>query len=332
MTRLSNHSHEIPAKSTLEICHKKIRCAGDSDRSVSVFGFVMPPRRPIWKTWSRLLSRPKHVRDFLTTHRVRENIHSSIDPAEVNHFNALASTWWDPQGPSRLLHLMNPLRHDFIRSCRGTQLNHHQQGGLRYLDVGCGGGIFAESAARLSNTSHVTAIDPSSEVLDIAKYHARRDPVLTVPGRLTYQNASIETLKVPKNDDEKYDIVTLFEVVEHVADPSAFLDQVLPHVRPGGWLILSTIARTWTSWLTTKFIAEDVVRLVPRGTHEWEKYINESEMRAWFARQDGWGDMRSMGVVYIPGLGWREVPRSEQWGNYFFGAKREIQLVKHGIA
>ena len=280
--------------------------------------------RPIWKTWTRFPSRSKHVRHFLTTKQARESSQSSIDPSEVNHFNALASTWWDPQGPSRLLHLMNPLRHDFIQSCRGTHLSHQRREGLRYLDIGCGGGIFAESAARLSTTAHVTAIDPSLEVLDIAKYHARRDPTLMESDRLVYQPASIETLKIPETDEERYDVVTLFEVIEHVTDPSAFLDQVLPHVRPGGWLILSTIARTWTSWLTTKFIAENVVRLVPKGTHEWEKYINEPEMRAWFASRSGWGDLRSMGVVYIPGLGWKEVPRSEQWGNYFFGVKKEI--------
>ena len=218
---------------------------------------------------------------------------------------------------------MNPLRHEFITKCRATYPHHSQKGGLRYLDIGCGGGIFTESAARLSSTAHVTAIDPSSEVLEVAKYHARRDPALMEPNRLMYRNAAIEALQIPDSNDDKYDIVTLFEVIEHVNDPSAFLDQVLPHVRPGGWLILSTIARTWTSWLTTKFVAEEVVRLVPRGTHEWEKYINESEMRAWFSRRSGWSEIRSMGVIYIPGLGWKEVPRSEQWGNYFFGVRRE---------
>ncbi|KAL9091667.1 MAG: hypothetical protein Q9165_004743 [Trypethelium subeluteriae] len=264
---------------------------------------------------------PKYVRTFHTIKPHRDS-HTSIDPSEVNHFNALASTWWDPQGPSRLLHLMNPLRHDFIGSCRAAS-SRNQERGLRYLDIGCGGGIFAESAARLATTAHVTAIDPSSEVLDIAKYHSRRDPILMAPGRLSYQNVSIEDLKTPDKDEERYDVVTLFEVIEHVTNPSAFLDQVLPHIRPGGWLILSTIARTWTSWLTTKFIAEDVVRLVPKGTHEWEKFIDESEMRAWFTRRNGWIDIRSMGVVYVPGLGWKEVPNSEQWGNYFFGVRKE---------
>ncbi|KAI9664824.1 MAG: Hexaprenyldihydroxybenzoate methyltransferase, mitochondrial [Bathelium mastoideum] len=274
--------------------------------------------------WHRTFSRAKDIRHFVTTKSNYESAQTSIDPAEVHHFNALASTWWDPQGPSRLLHLMNPLRHDFIESCRGPYMHHTRGQGSRYLDIGCGGGIFAESAARLSTTAHVTAIDPSSEVLDIAKYHARRDPVLVDPDRLTYRETSIENLEVPERDEGKYDVVTLFEVIEHVNDPSKFLSQVVPHVRPGGWLILSTIARTWTSWLTTKFVAEDVIRLVPKGTHEWSKYINEPELRAWFTRQRGWSGFRSMGVVYVPGLGWKEVPYSEQFGNYFFGARKDF--------
>ncbi|KAI9714435.1 MAG: Hexaprenyldihydroxybenzoate methyltransferase, mitochondrial [Bogoriella megaspora] len=265
---------------------------------------------------------PWRQQKYLHTTRIYRESHSSIDPSEVSHFNALASSWWDPQGPSRLLHLMNPLRHQFIRTCGALQTSKHGQSGLRYLDIGCGGGIFAESAARLPTTESVTAIDPSSEVLDVAKYHARRDPLLAQKDRLNYKNIAIEDLPVPKDDQEKYDIVTLFEVIEHVTDPSAFLEKVLPHIRPGGWLVMSTIARTWTSWFTTKLVAEDVLGMVPRGTHEWSKYINEPEMRNWFGKRNGYGDARSMGVVYVPGLGWREVPYSEQWGNYFFGVRK----------
>lgn len=88
---------------------------------------------------------------------------------------------------------------------------------------------------------------------------------------------------------------------------------------------MSTIARTWTSWLTTKVVAEDVVRLVPRGTHEWSKYVNEEELRAWFEKKQGWGGTRSMGVIYLPGLGWREVNGSEKWGNYFFGVRKDSE-------
>src|SRR5690242_20397899 len=138
------------------------------------------------------------------------NSTSTVDPTEVSHFNALASSWWDPHGSSRLLHLMNPLRHDFIQTCRfATPQTAGQK--LRYLDIGCGGGIFAESAARLPDTQSVTAIDPTPGVLKIAEAHKRRDPLLMQPGRLNYINTSIEELPRPNSDAEGYDIVTLFE-------------------------------------------------------------------------------------------------------------------------
>lgn len=217
---------------------------------------------------------------------------------------------------------MNPLRHDFISTCRASDASPSTQN-LRFLDVGCGGGIFAESAARLPSTLSVTAIDPTPEVLKIAEGHKRRDPTLMAPGKLTYLNTSIEKLPLPASPADAYDVVTLFEVLEHVHAPGPFLEHLLPHVKPGGWLIMSTIARTWTSWLVTNVMAEDVLGIVPKGTHEWSKYVNEHELRAWFAKQQGWGSMRSQGVVYVPGFGWKEVTGGEQLGNYFFAARRD---------
>lgn len=223
---------------------------------------------------------------------------------------------------------MNPLRHDFISSCLASQPGFQQppRHGQRYLDIGCGGGIFAESAARLRNTVHVTAIDPSSEVIAVAKSHAQTDPVFQEVGRLEYLNTSIEDLAIPQTPESRYDLVTLFEVVEHISYPAPFLASCMPFVKPGGWLILSTIARTWTSWLTTKVVAEDMLRMVPQGTHDWKNYINEVELRGFFKGREGWGDdggVRSMGCVYVPGLGWRMVAGGERWGNYFFGVRRD---------
>ncbi|MCJ1458260.1 Hexaprenyldihydroxybenzoate methyltransferase, mitochondrial [Mycoblastus sanguinarius] len=251
---------------------------------------------------------------------------SSVNPTEISHFDALASTWWDPHGSSRVLHQMNPLRHDFINSCLESQLDPPTSAKRRYLDVGCGGGIFAESAARLVNAESVLAIDPSSEVIEVAKTHARQDPLLLEPGRLEYENKSVEDIPIPESLAQQFDIVTLFEVIEHINQPAPFLKSCLPFVRPGGWLILSTIARTWTSWLTTKFVAEEVVRLVPRGTHDWDKYINEQELRKFFRAQEGWGSdgrLNSQGCLYVPGLGWRQIVGSERLGNYFFGVRKD---------
>ncbi|KAL1841652.1 hypothetical protein VTJ49DRAFT_6758 [Mycothermus thermophilus] len=250
---------------------------------------------------------------------------ASVNETEISHFSALASSWWDPHGPSRPLHLMNPLRHDFIQRCLSTSPESTPSSfKLRYLDVGCGGGIFAESAARLPSTQSVTAIDPSPTILAVAREHARRDPALVgSKGRLTYVNTTIEELPLPEERSDRYDVVTLFEVLEHVDYPAAFLDRVGEFVRPGGWLVLSTIARTWMSWFTTKLVAEDVLGMVPRGTHDWEKYVNEDELRGYFAKKGGqWGAPRVMGVVYVPGVGWREVTGSERIGNYFFGVQR----------
>ena len=247
---------------------------------------------------------------------------SSVDPTEISHFNALASTWWDPYGPSRLLHLMNPIRHEFIRSCLSNTYTPAPHRGLRYLDVGCGGGIFSESAARLAHAEAVIGIDPSGDVLAVARRHARKDPCLLQEKRLTYIQTSIEDFPRPKSVWDQFDVLTLFEVIEHVAHPGPFLEACLPLVKPGGWLVLSTIARTWTSWVTTKLVAEDVLRLVPRGTHDWTRFVDERELREWFARRDGWGRTRAMGVAYVPGLGWREFPRAERVGNYFFGVRK----------
>ena len=264
-----------------------------------------------------LRASPRYVRNQFRSHSTT----SSVNPTEVSHFNALASTWWDPHGSSRLLHLMNPLRHDFIRGCHASQPKPPPPSGLRYLDIGCGGGIFAESAARLPSTGSVAAIDPSPEVLAVAKGHAKRDPGLH--GKLTYLNTSIEALPIPASVEEQYDVLSLFEVIEHITHPSEFLDTCAPFVKPGGWIVMSTIARTWMSWLTTKVVAEDIVGIVPRGTHDWEKYINEEELRGYFLRERGWNSPRVMGVVYVPGVGWREVRGSEKVGNYFFGIRKD---------
>ncbi|KAH7036784.1 hexaprenyldihydroxybenzoate methyltransferase [Macrophomina phaseolina] len=243
--------------------------------------------------------------------------HGSVDPTEVSHFSNLASSWWDPHGPSRLLHLMNQMRHPFIQRCLASQSSPPPPR-LRYLDVGCGGGIFAESAARQPNTVSVLGIDPTPEVLAVAEAHKRQDPLLMEQGRLTYKNIAIEQL--PR--DETFDIVSCFEVVEHVNTPADFLQHLMAHVKPGGWLVGSTIARTWTSWATTIVAAEDILRMVPKGTHDWNKYINDDELRGWFAGQPGWENPRIMGVMYVPGLGWKEVPASEKLGNYFFAFRR----------
>ncbi|KIX01607.1 3-demethylubiquinone-9 3-O-methyltransferase [Rhinocladiella mackenziei CBS 650.93] len=248
---------------------------------------------------------------------------SSVSTSEVSHFSRLASSWWDPHGPSRLLHLMNPLRHDFIQSCINSSALTTPQS-FSFLDIGCGGGIFASSAARLPTTSAVTAIDPTELVIKVAKSHQRSDPAI-LPPRLRYLNCAIEDLPVPSVEEDQVDILTLFEVLEHIDSPSSFLELAIPHVKPGGWIIGSTIARSPVAYLTTKLIAEaPLIGVVPAGTHDWNKYINPSELRQYFeSRAPGtWGDFQTQGVTYVPALGWQSVDKSEDFGNYFFGIQK----------
>jgi polyprenyldihydroxybenzoate methyltransferase / 3-demethylubiquinol 3-O-methyltransferase len=214
---------------------------------------------------------------------------------------------------------MNPLRHDFIRFCLSTEST---SGSKRsYLDIGCGGGIFASSAARLPDVSSVTAIDPTPDCIAVAQEKQRSDPALQAP-KLTYLNCAVEDLPSEVAD---VDVLTLFEVIEHVPSPSSFLDQCAKHVKVGGWIIGSTIARSPVSYLTTKVIAEaPVIGVVPRGTHDWEKYINPEELRGWYeGKAEGqWGPLQVQGVVYVPLIGWKAVQGSEKFGNYFFGIQK----------
>ncbi|OOF98213.1 hypothetical protein ASPCADRAFT_395020 [Aspergillus carbonarius ITEM 5010] len=320
-----------------------------------------------------------------TTTRLHSTATTSVSPDELNHFSSLASSWWDPQGPSRVLHLMNPVRHDFIASCLAestpitttpsSPTDANKRNTLRYLDIGCGGGIFAESLARtIPNTStsttststdpashpptrtraaSITALDPSPTLIKIARDHARLDPSVNAhlqTGRFKYVNSTLEeyipTLATASPSKDTFDVVTLFEVIEHIDNvpgsitPQGFLASCLSMVKPGGWLIGSTIARTFPSWIVNQVIAEAPwpVGVVPRGTHEWSKFVNPGELQAWVQEGlmrgvdggavRGGGEAlegtswRCEGVVYFPGLGWKIVKGSESWGNYFWAVRK----------
>ncbi|KAF3481303.1 3-demethylubiquinone-9 3-methyltransferase [Arthroderma uncinatum] len=267
---------------------------------------------------------------------------------------------------------MNPLRHEFIASCLYQSQTHHPQEqqpieperqslsdspGLNYLDIGCGGGIFAESLARTipltpsgsptnTNASSLLAIDPSPVMIEIALSHARKDPTLhnhLQTGKFQYKNTSLEdlidsttptttdatTTNSSATDTQRFDVVTLFEVLEHVdpltSSPQAFLRNCLRLLKPGGWLVGSTIARTLPSYVVNQVIAEAPwpIGVVPKGTHEWNKFVNPEELHEW-AEIEGSSNIEwtCVGAMYAPGLGWKMVPGSEKWGNYFWGIRK----------
>lgn len=266
--------------------------------------------------------------------------------SEVAHFAQLADSWWDPNGPQRILHKMNLMRMDFIRDVL-TKYNAPDLPGysidllpesmrknfdrtprnIDVLDVGCGGGLLSESLARLSNVKSVLGIDITPEVIDVARKHAELDPALT---KLRYERTPVEQVS------GSFDLVTMFEVIEHLDNPSATLRAALDKVRPGGWVFMSTINRTVLSYLTTIVAAEDLLRIVPKGTHTWSKYVNEEELREWFHEQPDWQFVCSEGCIYIPTQGWERFGRNtdgilgdmlngtigKTGGNYLLAAKK----------
>lgn len=281
---------------------------------------------------------------------------TSTSQDEMDHFNQLASTWWDVDGPQRILHKMNLLRMDFIQETlrNSIPLNENvsnpeeevyvpgysldllpkpiadqivkeqefkrdllvsQSPKLKALDIGCGGGILSESLARLKQIESVKGIDLSTDVVEAAKLHKRLDPTLNE--KLTYQLSAIEDISA----DERYDIVTMFEVLEHVSLPSEFLSSALKHVKPNGWLFISTINRDFISWFTTIFMGEHVLKIVPVGTHHLDKYINESELQEWFAEKPEFKVVSSKGCIYLPFNGW-SFTSSPNVGNFFMAIQR----------
>ncbi|MET0270449.1 MAG: bifunctional 2-polyprenyl-6-hydroxyphenol methylase/3-demethylubiquinol 3-O-methyltransferase UbiG [Sphingomonas sp.] len=195
---------------------------------------------------------------------------SSINPAEASHFGRLAAEWWDPKGSSAMLHRLNPVRLRYIRDRVDAHWGGDADGfsplaGRRALDVGCGAGLLAEPLARLG--ANVTALDAAPESIAVARVHAEGQGL-----SIDYRAAGVETL-----GDERFDLVTAMEVIEHVVDPAAFTRALARVLGPGGLLIVSTPNRTALSRLAMISLAEGVGQ-IPRGTHDWDKFITPEEM------------------------------------------------------
>lgn len=208
---------------------------------------------------------------------------NNVDPAELAKFDALASRWWDPEGEFRPLHEINPLRLDWIRQ-------HVDLDDMRTVDIGCGGGILAESMAAAG--ANVTGIDMAEGPLSVARLHQHESGA-----EVDYRQATAEELA--KAEVGQYDVVTCLEMLEHVPDPGQVIQSCHDLVRPGGHVFFSTINRNPKSFLFAIVGAEYVLKLLPAGTHEYEKFIRPSELEEW-ARHAGLELRDSIGMHYNP--------------------------------
>lgn len=208
---------------------------------------------------------------------------SNVDPSELAKFGALAARWWDPHSEFKPLHDINPLRLKWIDKKMGLA-------GKRVIDIGCGGGILAESMA--ATGADVTGIDLSEKPLNVAKLH-----LLESGQRVDYQMISAED--IAQRQPESFDCVTCMEMLEHVPDPLSTVRAAAALVKPGGWVFFSTLNRNPKSFLLAIIGAEYVLNLLPKGTHEYRRFITPAELAA-MARDAGLGVTEFIGMTYNP--------------------------------
>lgn len=200
---------------------------------------------------------------------------TTIDPAQARLFDSIAHEWWDANGSSAPLHKVNPVRLAFVREQALAHFGRDSRdrawlAGLDVLDIGCGGGILAEPLARLGG--RVTAIDAAAEAIAVAKAHAAEAGL-----EIDYRQSPVEALVA---EGRRFDLVTCMEVVEHVADVPVFLRGIASLLKPGGLLVFSTPNRTALSYGTLIVGAEWVLRFIPRGTHDWNRFLTPEELTA----------------------------------------------------
>ena len=219
---------------------------------------------------------------------------ASIDHAEVERFSKLAADWWDTRGPMASLHKFNPVRLAYIRDQAAEHFDRDPKKldslkGLRILDIGCGGGILSEPLARLG--ASMVGADPAKKNIAIAAAHAE-DQGLEIDYRATTAEALAEA-------GEKFDVVLAMEVVEHVVDVKAFVATCASMVKPGGLMIAATLNRTLKSFALAIVGAEYILRWLPRGTHQWDKFVTPAELETAFERA-GLDVVGERGVIYNP--------------------------------
>ena len=219
---------------------------------------------------------------------------TTIDPAEVAKFEAMAAEWWDPKGKFRPLHLMNPCRLDYITRQIATEYARDLKApkpfaGLRLLDIGCGGGLLSEPMARLG--ADVVGADAAPRNIPVAQVHAEASGLA-----IDYRHTSAEDMAAA---GEGFDVVLNMEVVEHVADPLAYLTACRNLLKPQGIMICSTLNRNAKSFVMAIIGAEWVMRWLPKGTHDWQKFITPDELAALITKA-GLDPVDRKGMVFNP--------------------------------
>jgi 2-polyprenyl-6-hydroxyphenyl methylase/3-demethylubiquinone-9 3-methyltransferase len=222
----------------------------------------------------------------------------TVDAGEIAKFEAMAAEWWDPNGKFKPLHMMNPVRLDYICSQIAAEFERdlgeeRPFAGLRILDIGCGGGLLCEPMARLG--AEVVGVDAAERNIPVAEAHARQSGL-----EIDYRHSTAEALAA---SGERFDAVLNMEVVEHVADPLAYLSACRQLLKPGGLHLCSTINRNAKSFAMAIVGAEYVMRWLPKGTHEWSKFITPDELYE-LIRQAGMQPVDRKGYVFNP-VSWK---------------------------
>lgn len=223
---------------------------------------------------------------------------TTVDPGEVAKFEAMAAEWWDPNGKFKPLHMMNPVRLDYVCTQIAAEFDRDLSAdrpfaGLRLLDIGCGGGLLCEPMARLG--AEVVGADAAERNIPVAQVHAAQSGL-----EIDYRHTTAEALAAA---GEQFDVVLNMEVVEHVADPLAYLTACRALLKPGGLHLCSTINRNPKSFAMAIVGAEWVMRWLPKGTHEWQKFITPDELYA-LLEKAGMEPVDRKGYVFNP-VSWR---------------------------
>ena len=225
----------------------------------------------------------------------------SLDPSEVEKFSKIAAEWWNPKGKFGVLHVFNPVRLAYIKEqvcgrLSRDPLERRPFEGLRFLDIGCGGGLLTEPMARLG--ARITGVDPSEKNIKTATVHAAEMGL-----EIDYRAATAEDLAAA---GETFDVILNMEVIEHVADPQAFTRTCCNLLKPGGLMFVATLNRTLKSFGLAIIGAEYVLGWLPKGTHQWEKFITPAELKGWLG-ENGVAVKDQSGVTYSPFTGeWRK--------------------------